>query len=187
MFLVNLRAGWKSAIKHRLHSILNILGFSVALSVVVLIGLFVQRELSTNRFHQDLDQIYKICGWSTPYPLVPTIAGSVPEIEAITNVARVKSRFAITWNEQREIYMQEGYLAVDPGFFDIFTFPVVAGNWNEPLPDARSVVLVESTAKALFGEENPIGQAVKTAGWGGWNRDGSAGSIPESEPCRNNE
>ena len=168
MFLVNLRAGWKSAIKHRLHSILNILGFSVALSVVVLIGLFVQRELSTNRFHQDLDQIYKICGWSTPYPLVPTIAGSVPEIEAITNVARVKSRFAITWNEQREIYMQEGYLAVDPGFFDIFTFPVVAGNWNEPLPDARSVVLVESTAKALFGEENPIGQAVKTAGWGGW-------------------
>ncbi|MDE6499427.1 MAG: ABC transporter permease [Rikenella sp.] len=136
--------------------------------MVVLIGLFVFRELSTNRFHRDIDQIYKICGWSTPYPLVPTIAESVPEIEAITNVARVKSRFAITWDEQqREVYMQEGYLAVDPGFFEIFTFPVVAGNVNDPLPDARSVALVESTAKALFGDENPIGQSVMTTGWGG--------------------
>lgn len=169
MFLTNLRAGWKSVVKHRFHSIINILGFSVALSVVVLIGLFAHRELSTNNFHKDIDRIYKICGWSTPYPLTATIAAGVPEVEAITNVARVKSRFAITWNEDREVYMQFGSLAVDPGFFKIFTFPVIAGNEAEPLPDAQSVVLVESTAKALFGKSNPIGQSVMTTGWGGYN------------------
>ena len=88
-------------------------------------------------------------------------------MEAITNVARVKSRFAITWNEEQEVYMQSGSLAVDSGFFKIFTFPVIAGNEADPLPDARSVVLVESVAKALFGNSNPIGQSVMTTGWGG--------------------
>ena len=151
MFFTNLRAGWKSIVKHRFHSIINILGFSVALSVVVLVGLYVYRELSVNKFHKDVNQIYKICGWAAPYPLATTIKAGVPELQTITNVVRVKNRYLISWNEKQQVAMESGYLAVDPEFFKIFTFPIIAGNAEDPLPNSRSIAIVESTAKAIFG------------------------------------
>lgn len=159
MFFTNLRAGWKSIVKHRFHSIINILGFAVALSVVVLIGLYVYRELSTNKFHKDINQIYKICGWSAPYPLATTIKAGVPELQTITNVIRVKTRYVLTY-EDRQVVMESGHLSVDPEFFKIFTFPIIAGNAEDPLPDFKSIVLVESMAKAIFGDSDPIGQMV---------------------------
>ena len=169
MFFTNLRAGWKSIVKHRFHSIINILGFSVALSVVVLVGLYVYRELSVNKFHKDVNQIYKICGWAAPYPLATTIKAGVPELQTITNVVRVKNRYLISWNEKQQVAMESGYLAVDPEFFKIFTFPIIAGNAEDPLPNSRSIAIVESTAKAIFGNSDPIGQTVMATGWGGYN------------------
>lgn len=164
MLSENLKAGWKSIRKHRYHSILNVLGFAVALSVVILIGLFVQRELSTNMFHKDADRIYKIGGWGCPYALAPTIAEGIPEIEAITNLMVARYSMMLKTEDEKEVLAADGVAQVDLSFFDVFTFPLVMGDPDNPFPDYQSIVVTRSMAQAMFGDENPIGKRVDVYG-----------------------
>ncbi|WP_298061959.1 FtsX-like permease family protein [uncultured Rikenella sp.] len=148
--------------RHKLYVRLNILGFAFALATVIFIGQYAVRELTMNMFHKDAERIYKISGWGCPYALAPTIAAGVPEIEAISNVAGRPYLTSIRRPDQpeQEVYTQEGLLEVDPGFFDVFSFQIIRGDRRNPFPDANSVVLTETTAKVLFGDQDPIGQAV---------------------------
>ena len=154
MLLQNLRASWRSIRKHRFHSILNIFGFSFALTVVILLGMFVQRELSTNMFHDNVKQIYKVYSWGAPYPLGETLRTHVPEMENLTMV-RVEKRVATAIYEEKPA-MATYYLETDNNFFEVFTFPIVQGDAKEPLTLPNSVVITESLARRLFGDEDPV-------------------------------
>ena len=146
--------------RHKLYVRLNILGFAFALATVIFIGRYAVRELTMNMFHKDSERIYKISGWGCPYALAPTIAEGVPEIEAISNVARKSYAIPIKRLDGQEVYAQEGFLEVDRGFFDVFSFPIIQGDRRNPLPDANSIVLAATTATALFGDQDPIGQTI---------------------------
>lgn len=146
--------------RHKLYVRLNILGFAFALATVIFIGRYAVRELTMNMFHKDSERIYKISGWGCPYALAPTIGEGVPEIEAISNVSRKAYSVPIKRLDGQEVYAQEGFLEVDPDFFNVFSFPIVQGNRQNPLPDANSVVLTSTTAQALFGDQDPIGQNI---------------------------
>lgn len=164
MFRENLKASWRSLRKHRYHTVLNILGFAIALAVVILIGLFAQRELSTNMFHKDAHRIYKIGGWGCPYALAGTIEDGVPEVEAITNLvaSRNYNMLLQTEDETKEILTTDGMVRTNSPFFQVFTFPLIMGDVDNPFPDYQSLVITRSTAEALFGQENPIGKTVKS-------------------------
>ena len=143
---------------HRLYVGLNIVGFAFALTTVLFIGMYAARELTMNMFHRDADRIYKISGWGCPYPLAPVIEAGVPDFEAIGNVGR-GPYLEIRRPEAAEgVVTNDGSLQVDPAFFRVFSFRIVRGDRENPLPDVNSVVLTESMAKALFGNEDPIGQ-----------------------------
>lgn len=147
--------------RHKLYVRLNILGFAVALATVIFIGMYAARELTMNMFHEDSERIYKISGWGCPYALAPTIGRGVPEIEAIANVSGRNYSVSVKLPDSEEsVNAQDGFLLADPSFFDVFTFPIVQGNRDNPLPDIRSIVLTATTARALFGNESPIGQTV---------------------------
>lgn len=146
--------------RHKLYVRLNILGFAFALATVIFIGRYAVRELTMNMFHKDAERIYKISGWGCPYALAPTIAEGVPEIEAISNVSRKSYAISVKRQEGEEVYAQDGFLEVDPGFFDVFSFPIIQGDRRSPMPDVNSVVLTETMATALFGDQDPIGQTI---------------------------
>lgn len=159
-------SAWHALLKHRYHSILNILGFSLALCVVILIGMYTSRELTANMFHRDADRIYKISGWGCPYALCGVIKDGVPEIEAAANVmgsSKGQLLFQTTAAAERVI-TTDGYLMVDSSFFDVFTFPVIAGDPHNPLPTTESVALSQTMAKALFGDSDPIGRPLLMSG-----------------------
>ncbi len=160
----NLYAALCSLHRHRRIARLNVFGFAIALSAVILIGLYAWRELTVNLFHRDVERIYKISGWGAPYPLATTIEDGVAEFEAITNVFSTNSLCGLELEDGKAVNSRFGFLVVDPGFFRVFTFPVVAGDRNNPLPDARSIALTQSQARALFGDRDPIGQTVITTG-----------------------
>ena len=162
--LQNIRAAFQALHRHRRTAKLNIFGFAIALSAVILIGLYAWRELTVNLYHQDVERIYKISGWAAPYPLATTIAGGVSEIEAITNIFSTNGICGLESADGKAVNTRFGFAAVDPDFFDVFTFPVVAGDPRNPLPDVRSIALTESAAESLFGDDNPIGQTVITTG-----------------------
>lgn len=165
MLIHYLRSAAQALLKHRKHSILNIIGFSLALSVVILIGMHVTRELTTNMYHRNSDRIYKISGWGCPYALCGVIKDGVPEIEAAANVKGKKGQVSVTIDGNTEpIEGHEGMLMVDSAFFSIFDFPVVAGGFDTPIPTTSSVALSQTMARALFDDEDPIGKSVTIDG-----------------------
>jgi ABC-type antimicrobial peptide transport system permease subunit len=132
----------------------------------VLILLWIQNEMSYDRFHANTDRLYEVWGndtvdgaiisaVATPEIMQPALKKDVPEIE---KAAR------ISWGEDYLFQVGEKSLkphgnTVDPDFLSMFSFPLLKGNLNA-LDDPYSVVLTESLAKKLFGDEDPMGKSI---------------------------
>jgi ABC-type antimicrobial peptide transport system permease subunit len=148
--------------KHKGYSFINIAGLAVGIACCVLILLWVQDELSFDRFHKNHKQIYRttlnLAGrWtgSSPWALAPILKREYPEILAAT---RYRVNDLLVTYEDKSFY--EGAAFVDPDFFEIFTFPWVQGNQDSPFPTLASVVITERTATKYFGSEDPLGKTI---------------------------
>ncbi|MCU7493675.1 MAG: FtsX-like permease family protein [Ignavibacteria bacterium] len=151
--------------RYKVYSIINILGFSIALVPVVLALLYVAYEFSCDRYNENFHRIYrvvddgedffgrKIIDPILPNPLARALKDEFPEIERSARMRVTKGR--ITLNEKD--FEVDNILIADPDFLKIFTFNFIQGNPAEVLKDPNSVCLSESTARKYFGNENPVG------------------------------
>jgi putative ABC transport system permease protein len=146
--------------KHKGYSFINITGLAVGIACCVLILLWVQDELSFDRFHKNHKQIYRttlnIKGqWtsSSPWALAPILKREYPEIRSAT---RYRENDILFTYEDKSFYEETAF--VDPDFFDIFTFPWVTGSRDNPFPTLTSVIITERTAAKYFGNEDPLGK-----------------------------
>jgi putative ABC transport system permease protein len=146
--------------KHKGYSFINITGLAVGIACCILILLWVQDELSFDRFHKNHKQIFRttlnIKGqWmsSSPWALAPILKREYPEIRSAT---RYRENDLLFTYEDKSFYEETAF--VDPDFFDIFTFPWVKGSQDTPFPTLTSVVITERTAAKYFGNEDPLGK-----------------------------
>ncbi len=146
--------------KNKGYSFINITGLAVGIACCVLILLWVQDELSFDRFHKNHKLIYRtslnIKGqWtsSSPWALAPILKREYPEIQSAT---RYRENDLLFTYEDKSFYEETAF--VDPDFFDIFTFPWVTGSRDNPFPTLASVVITERTAAKYFGNEDPLGK-----------------------------
>ncbi len=165
-----LKIAIRRARKHKGHSFINLAGLAVGMAACILILIWVQDELSYDRFHKNADQIYRINtedlsgGKSfllagSPAPLGQTMRDELPEVLDVTRVQAGWPRWNLSLGENR---FQEEYLAaVDPTFFEIFRFPFISGDPKTALIDRYSIVLTESLAKKVFGDKDPIGKVMQ--------------------------
>ena len=146
--------------KHKAFSFINIAGLSISLAVVIIIALYTQTELSINKFHKNYDRIYKIGKGRTPAPLAQVIKLNLPEIK---NAVRINNTSAesVALKYKGNPLMVKSLIFADPDFFDIFSFPSIKGNYKTALNEPMSLVLTESEAKRIFGNEDPINKTVK--------------------------
>jgi len=161
MILYYLKTAFRNLLKHKYHTFLNVFGLALALFLVVLIALYSQKELSTNKFHNNAEDIYKVSGWGTPMALAPFLEKRIPEIEAITRMAggmHYTRNIILDSNEKLEI---KGIVLCDNSFFDVFTFPIIQGEHKTPLIDPHTAVLTESLAQKVFGHINVVGKKLK--------------------------
>jgi putative ABC transport system permease protein len=151
-------------------SLINIAGLAVGMAACVLILIWVQDELSYDKFHKNRDQIFRInvvdtSGGTTfhqagsPAPLGQAMLAEVPEVENFVRVQAGWPRWNLHFGEKR--FLEEYLAAVDPTFFEIFQFPFIKGNPKTALDDRYSMVLTEDLAKKIFGEEDPMGKIVQ--------------------------
>ena len=165
-FAIAIRNFWK----HRVFSLINILGLSVGMTACFLIFLYVRFELSYDAFHSKADRIYRVvCDIKTAgetirangpaWPLLPNMESQFPEI--VSGVRTVKSSLLVRKGDIK--FQEEKSLFADPAFFQIFDFPLIKGDPRTVLRDPFSVVFTESAAKKYFGTENPIGQTLLLA------------------------
>ncbi len=162
-----LKTTWRSLLKNRTFTILNVIGLSVAFGVAILLSMAGFFDLSYDNFHANAKDIYKVYSvWQNPKgsqvsvshaaPLMPIIMDEVPGIEKATR--HLQQEAVLTYGE-KEINMDA--IWVDADFFNMFTFPAVKGKMDNPLENQSDIVITEETAKALFGNEEPIGKTVQ--------------------------
>ena len=155
--------------KSKTYSFINITGLSAGLAVSILLLLWVNDELSYDRFNIHAANLYKLSPkfgngsnptiWeTTPAPIALYAKKEVPEVE---NACRITENWAVSVFEYKGKKFTEWHnCTVDPSFFSMFTYPLIEGNPQQPFTDAHSVVLSETTAKKFFGDEDPMGKVL---------------------------
>ncbi len=153
--------------RHKGYSLINIAGLAIGMACCILILLWIQDELSFDRFHKNADNIYRVIQdinftdhsttWAiTQGPLGPSLIEDFPEIVNFTRVTG--RRFRLTYGD----YTYDEVLGMaDGSIFEMFTFPLTEGDPQKALSDPHSIVLTEEMARKYFGDENPIGKVLK--------------------------
>ncbi len=147
--------------RQRLHNTINIAGLAVGLAVSFVITLFVLNELSYDRFHTKRDRLYLLpMTWkfgTTQMAIFGTTPGAGPTMKELFNkeietYVRLQHRNMIFEGPQGPI-VENMVKAADSTLFDLFTFPLIAGNPKEALKEPNSIVLTERAAIKYFGDD----------------------------------
>ena len=152
--------------KNRTFTTLNVVGLTAAFGVAILLAMFAVFQLSFDGFHENKDQLYKVYTEdSTPYGIEANTSKSEPfaaalkeEVSGVEKITRYNSSGVLLSYEDKQLGMSSAY--VDPDFFDMFSFPILKGDKQNPITSESAVVVTELAAKRIFGDENPIGQTV---------------------------
>ncbi|HEY4110696.1 ABC transporter permease [Puia sp.] len=164
------RTAWRSLMRGRSFSIINISGLVVGMAGATMILLWLANEVSFDQFHVNKDRIYQIYSMTdipgekhstigvVSQPIGPALEKEVPEVEAVTRVRDVTS-FLLTTNGKSFTGMQGEF--VDPAFLDIFTFPLTQGNKKDQLNNVYSITITENMALKLFGTRDAMGKDIR--------------------------
>lgn len=160
---------WRGLMKNKFYSSINILGLTIGMASAILILLWIQNEMSHDRFHEKIDRIYaannrdmisgKMLAWrTTPKPLGPAVKNDFPEVEDVVRVNDFGANFLLTAGNKR--FSLHGDF-VDSGFLNMFSFPLLEGNTNTALNGVNGIVLTKQLAIKLFGNEDAMGKIVR--------------------------
>jgi putative ABC transport system permease protein len=165
-----LKVALRNIIKHKGFSFINILGLSVGMACFMLIMLFVLHELSVDKHHKNSDRVYRVQGANgSQISTAPAVGKWISEniIEA-EKVVRFKFRhdYLVKYRPQNDPTREKMIIVrdfgwSDPSVFDVFSFPPVAGDPHTALQDPFALVLTQSVAQRLFGDDNPIGKTLE--------------------------
>ncbi len=162
---VVLRGIWK----YRAYSAINILGLAIGVACSLMILLYVQHELSYDRYHSNADRIYRVTlngvlGGNevdvavTPYPMAAALENEYPQVE---RAGRLRSAFSESLVELGDIsYQESGLFFADPQILEIFDFDFISGDPDTALDEPNTMLITEEMANKYFGEINVLGRTL---------------------------
>jgi predicted permease len=167
--LINfIKVAWRNIVRGRGFTLINITGLTVGMASAMLILLWVQDELSYDRWYANTDRLYQCwdrgrdnqgvtCLNITPQVLGPALKQEYPEVEQATRVGWDETLLFSVGDKKVNI---RGTMT-DPYFLTMFGFPFVAGDRNTALNNPNSVVLTQKAATVLFGSSDVVGKVVR--------------------------
>lgn len=166
-----LKSHFKTAIRNlfrnKVFSAINITGLAIGMAAAMLILLWVQHQMSFDRFHKNTGRTYLMYSrddnkgelevWPrTPLLMAPVLKQDYAEVE---DAVRFRIVYFLMTAGEKHLNVQGAF--TDPGFFSIFSYPLLKGNFKNILSDNHSIVLTEKLAIKLFGNEDPVGKTVR--------------------------
>ncbi len=168
MFKNYFTIAWRNLLRNKIYTSINIAGLSIGLACSMLIILYVKDEVSYDRFHKNVDQVYRITNenidkngnkaskdGNTGYLQGPRFSANVPGIASFVRVQSRSEDFK-TGNE----VSSQSMLCVDSNFFSVFNFPLIAGNSKTCLIQPQSIVVSEDAAVKRFGTTDAVGKTI---------------------------
>ena len=157
----------RNLLRHKVYTLINVLGLATGMAGCILVVLFVQYEFSYDRHHVKADRIYNVI-WKrrgsegkmyyeaeTQAPVAAALNADFPEVEQA-----VKTLVRRVWIIHEDERYQFFTCLTDTNFVDVFTFPLIHGNLRERLRKPNSVVVTQRFAQQVFGDKNPIGKVI---------------------------
>jgi ABC-type antimicrobial peptide transport system permease subunit len=162
------KIAWRNLFRNKGFSLANILGLAIGMTCTILILLWVQDEVSYNKFHSNYDNIYKIMATrdfnnqiftteNMVLPLAQSIQKEIPQIKYAV-VTTHQQPHVLAYHDTK---LKKKGFTVSEHFFDMFSWKFVKGNAASAITDPSSIVLTESAAEALFGHADPINEVVR--------------------------
>lgn len=162
-----IKIAFRSLLRNKTHSLINILGLGIGIASCLLIVLFVRDEWTFDTFHTKSERIFRV--WAredygnddiyfntvTPFPMASTLKDNFEEIESAVHFHAVG---ALVKNDLKQF--QESVQLASPDFFKMFDFETLKGNTAGALDGVSNVVLTERMATKYFGEEDPINKTL---------------------------
>lgn len=164
---------WRNFLRNKMFSAINIIGLSIGIAAVLLIGIFIQNELSYDNFQKSKDSLYRVgfeffnAGKSlgkspvfTP-PFGPDAQSEFPEIQSFCRISPHHETFMVKGESKIK---SSNICFADSTFFRLFSFKLYSGNPANVLNQPYSIVLTKSLAEKLFENENAVGKTVRLDG-----------------------
>ncbi len=162
-----IKIAMRSLLKHKSSTIINITGLAIGLAATIMILMWIQQELSYDKFFTDADLLYRVeqdqsYGEGDPYHVNVTPVPSGPvwksDIAEITDATRTMYLPRLLFEKDDLIIYESGVRGVDSTFFRMFDFNFKYGEPGTALNEPHSIVITEELAEKYFGDENPIGK-----------------------------
>jgi len=168
MFGNYLKVAVRNIIRHKGYSLINVAGLAVGMTCCILILLWVQDELSYDRYNQNADRIYRLCidanlgsQLRAPVSMAPAAPAMINEFPEVVNAARIVRPGGASVKYEDRTFQEENVGYADNSLFDIFTLPLLSGDPKTALTTPYSVVISEEMAKKYFGDQPPLGKVLR--------------------------
>ncbi|MEO0558576.1 MAG: ABC transporter permease [Bacteroidota bacterium] len=175
MLKTTLKIAVRNVLRQKGFAMLNLTGLVVGIACCLLIGVYLQHQLSYDAFHDNADRAYRLIyaqqqGEASLAPTPdefksrgsaffgPRLEAEFPEVE---HVVRFSGRHELLLGRGETRFQEEAYLYADVAFFSAFSFPLRAGDPETALRDPGGIVLTESAAQRYFGNAPALGQALQ--------------------------
>ena len=150
--------------RNKLYTAIMAVGLSVSLAFVIIMSCFVWQNMRVNRMYPDADRIFIVGGFGnilSNFTLGQSIQDNFPEVEKAVTVMNRHGKYSM----DGVALEKEGFMGVDPDFFDMFPTEFVYGS-KESFNDFSNVIISRSLAEK-FGGENVLGKIIKDEFYGG--------------------
>ena len=147
------------------YSFINVVGLAIGMACSILILLWIQDELSYDRFHDKANQIYRVTqvrgaerrkiAYTAP-STAQALLDDFPEVLSVTRIDIWPTHRLVSYEEKK--FLEKGIIEADPSIFDVFMISFIRGNPKTALVNPDSIVITEKTAEKYFGDEDPIGK-----------------------------
>ena len=164
------KIAWRNIKRHKAYSGINILGLAIGIAACLLILQYVSFELSYENFQTNKDRIYRVqqdrydngklsTQWAAgAYAVGNSFKDAIPEIEDYVKV--MQNSKVVTDVKNQPLKIEKVFFA-SGSFFNIFTYPLIAGNKNTALKEPFTAALSETTAKKIFGTTDVVGKPLE--------------------------
>jgi len=157
---------WRNLVKNKAFTAINIAGLAIGIATCLVIMLFVQDELSFDRFNEKADQIVRVVFRGTMNgekmkessvmaPVAPTLRSDYPEVLDATRLLQYGSPKIVVGDKT---FKDANFAYVDSNFFNVFTLPLIKGDAKTALVEPYNVVITQAISEKYFGKADPIGK-----------------------------